>query len=109
MRLWSKYLLLSNRLVVGTLELHLRLEGCFSLKDKRRILRSLLERARRDFHVSAAEVGDLDLWNVATLGVACVSNDQGHAESVLQHVLDLIDRNAEVQVEAAHKEFTFPR
>ena len=96
-------------MIVGTLELHLRLDGCFSLKDKRRILRSLLDKARRDFHVSAAEVGDHDLWNVATLGVACVSNDRSHAESVLQHALDLVDNHPEVQVEAAHKEFTSPR
>lgn len=96
-------------MLVGTLELHLRLEGCFSLKDKRRILRSLLDKAKREFQVSAAEVADHDLWNVATVGIACVSNERAHLESVLQHTLDLFDNHPEVQVEAAHKEFTSSR
>jgi uncharacterized protein YlxP (DUF503 family) len=91
-------------MVVGTLELHLRLDGCYSLKDKRQVLRSFLDRLRRDFQVAVAEVGDHDLWNVATVGVACVSNDAGHAESVLQHVLDVIDKHPEIEVEGVVRE-----
>jgi uncharacterized protein len=90
-------------MVVGTLELTLRIDGAFSLKDKRRVLRSLLDHAKRDFHVAAAQVADHDLWNSAVIGIACVSNDAGHAESVLQHVLDLFDAHPEVGVEDAIK------
>jgi uncharacterized protein YlxP (DUF503 family) len=89
--------------IVGTLELHLRLDGCFSLKDKRQILRSLLDRARRDFHVSIAEIADNDLWNVATLGVACVSADAGQLESVLNKITDAIDRLPGVIVEGVSR------
>lgn len=91
-------------MLVGTLKLHLRLEGCFSLKDKRQILRSILDRARRDFHVSIAEVADHELWNVATIGVACVSNDAGLAEGVLDKVLDLFDSCPNLSVEQSSKE-----
>jgi len=90
-------------MIVGTLELSLRLDGAFSLKDKRRVLRSLLDHARRDFKVSAAEVDDHDLWNSAIIGVACVSNDSAHAESILQSVIDLFDTHPEVAVESADK------
>ena len=90
-------------MIVGTLELSLRIEGAFSLKDKRQVLRSLLDRSRREFHVAIAEVGDHDLWNSAFVGVACVSTDATHAESVLQHVIDLFDTHPEVAVEAADK------
>jgi uncharacterized protein len=92
-------------MVVGTLELQLRLDGCFSLKDKRRVLRSLMDRSRRDFHVAIAEVGDQDLWNCALLGVACVSNDVGHAEAILQCVITLAESVAEVEVVDAIKGF----
>lgn len=91
-------------MLIGSLELSLRLDGCFSLKDKRRIIRSLTEKARNSFRVAIAEVDDHDLWNVATLGVACVSTDAGHAESILQGVVDLFDACADVAVEAAVKE-----
>ncbi|MDR3690798.1 MAG: DUF503 domain-containing protein [Fimbriimonas sp.] len=91
-------------MIVGTLELCLRLDGAFSLKDKRSVLRSLLDHARRDFRVSAAEVDDHDLWNSAVIGIACVSNDAAHAESTLQHVIDLFDAHPAVAVESALKQ-----
>lgn len=88
-------------MVVGTLELQLRIDGSYSLKDKRRVLRSILDRARNDFHVSIAEVDDQDLWNSAVLGVAVVSNDPIQAEAVLQTVIDMVDSRPEVEIEAA--------
>jgi uncharacterized protein YlxP (DUF503 family) len=91
--------------IVGILELQVRLEGCFSLKGKRSVLQSLCAKSIRLFHVSIAEVDDQDLWNVATLGVAYVSNDVRHAESVLQKVIDLFDASTEVEIESAVKRF----
>ena len=93
----------TKEMVIGTLEIHLRLDGCFSLKDKRQVLRSLLDRSRREYHVSIAETGDQDLWNVATIGVACVSNDAAHAESILTKVVELFDTCAQVRVEGVHR------
>ena len=91
-------------MVVGTLCACLRLEGCRSLKDKRQIVRSLLERLRNTFQVAAAEVDDQELWGNATIGVACVSASKAHAESVLQKVLDLIDATPCVEVEDMQRE-----
>jgi uncharacterized protein YlxP (DUF503 family) len=90
-------------MIIGTLEIHLRIDGAFSLKDKRHVLRSLMDKARRDFQVSIAEIEDQDLWNVATIGVATVSNDATHAESVLNHVLESFDSNPEVRVELTNR------
>ncbi len=90
-------------MVVASIELCLRIDGAFSLKDKRRVLRSLLDRARREFAVAAAEVADHDLWNSAVVVAACVGNDAADLESVLQHVVDLFDSNPEVLVESADK------
>lgn len=85
-------------LIVGTLELDLRLDGCFSLKDKRQVLRSLIDRLRRDLHVAANEVGDHDLWNSAIVGVACVTNDAGMADGVLDRVLTVVDASPAIEV-----------
>ncbi len=83
---------------VGTLQVTLFLGEGGSLKEKRHVVRGLLERLRREFHVSAAEVDDHDLWQRATLGIACVSNDSGHANSVLDKVLDYIEKKGDVSV-----------
>jgi len=84
--------------VVGSLEIQLKLAGTRSLKDKRRIIRSLMEKSRNEFHVAIAEVDDQDLWGNAALGVACVSNDPIHVESILGQVVNLFDEHPEVEV-----------
>jgi uncharacterized protein YlxP (DUF503 family) len=90
-------------MIIGTAEISLKIEGAFNLKDKRRVLRSLLDHARRDYHVAASEVDDQDLWNSAVVGIACVSNAPAHAESILQKVIDLFENHPEVAVEDAIK------
>jgi uncharacterized protein len=90
--------------IIASLEMNLRLEGCESLKDKRRILRSLLDKSRNQFHVSIAEVDDHDLWRNACIGVACVSNNAIQAKSVLQQVLELFETAPAVQVDGVVEE-----
>ena len=72
---------------IGTLTVTLHLAEGSSLKDKRQVIKSLLDRTRERFNVSAAEVDDLDAWRRATLAFACVSKDQVFADQVLQKVL----------------------
>src|SRR5690606_3062189 len=64
-----------------------------SLKDKRRILSSLIQRIRHRFNVSIAEVGSHDLWRRATLGVALVTNDRRYAEQVLSTIVEFVGRS----------------
>jgi uncharacterized protein YlxP (DUF503 family) len=90
-------------MILGSLELDLRLDGCFSLKDKRQILRSLIDRLRRDLHVAAGEVGDHDLWNHAVVGIACVTNDAGQADGVLDRVLAIVDASPEIEIVAVDR------
>ncbi len=87
-------------MVVGSLEVHLRMDGCRSLKEKRRVLRSLIDRLRRDLHLSVAEVGDHDLWNVAVVGVACVGVDRVSVEQSLTLALNTIDACGDVRVDS---------
>ncbi len=81
------------------MELALRLNGVRSLKDKRHLIRGLIEKLRRDFGMSIAEVDDHDLWGNATIGVAYVSANAVQAEFVLQRVLELFDQNPEITVD----------
>ena len=76
---------------VGALMVRLRLPENHSLKGKRKILRSITSQVSNKFNVSIAEVDDQDLWQLATLGVSCVSNDGRHANEVLSHVMDFIE------------------
>ncbi len=78
---------------IGTLTIVLHLHDTESLKDKRQIIKSLIETTRQKFNISIAEVDDLDAWRRATIGVAFVSNDKQYVNRVLDKVLDTLESN----------------
>lgn len=77
----------------GLLTLYLHIPGCKSLKEKRRRLKPLLFRLRREFNISVAEVDQLDMWQDTIVACAFVSNDRGHTERSLQDVARWIENN----------------
>ena len=92
-------------MVVGILTVALAIPGANSLKDKRQVLRSLLDNTRNKFGVSIAEVADNDTWRRATIGVACVSNDRAMANRILDKVADYMESNPMVSVISVELEF----
>ncbi len=70
-------------MVVGVRSWELHLAGCQTLKDKRRILKSLKDRLHRQFNVSAAEVDHQDSWQRSALACSVVTTERRHAEEVL--------------------------
>ncbi len=75
---------------VGVCRVKLRLPGNLSLKGKRQVLKSVTTRVGSKFNVSIAEIDDHDLWQLATLGICCVSNNKRHTNEVLSKVVDFI-------------------
>ena len=78
---------------VGTCIVKLRLPENGSLKGKRQVSRSIIERVKNRFNVSIAEVEDQDLWQSLTLGISCVSNSAPHANEILSKVVNFIENN----------------
>ena len=84
------------RVALGTVDLHL--PDVDSLKGKRQILRSLKDRLRDRFQVAVAEVDHQDVWQRATLALACVSHDARHANAVVSKAMDFIEDHVEGRV-----------
>lgn len=85
-------------MIVGLCTVVLEIAESDSLKDKRQVVKSLLDQLRNKFNVTAAEVGDQDQWRHATLGIANVSNDAVFTNQVLNKVMDTIESNPRVAV-----------
>lgn len=85
-------------MVIGVLHVQLSLPGSHSLKDKRRLLTSLLDRLHNEFNVAAAEVDHQDSWGRAQLAVACVSGESRHANQILSRVMTEVERETEIVV-----------
>ena len=75
---------------VGVLRLTLHLPAPGSLKSKRHLVRSAIDRVKARFNVSIAEVGDNDLWQRSVVGVAAVGNDHAFVNETLDKVADFI-------------------
>lgn len=75
---------------VGICKVKLRLPDNLSLKGKRQVVKSLTARLKNKFNISVAEVEDNDLWQLATIGISFVSNDQRFTNEVLSKAVNFV-------------------
>ena len=78
---------------IGVCRIMLHLPDSASLKDKRRVARSLSARIRNTFNVAVAEVADQELWQRLTLAVCCVSTDAAHANEIVSKVVAFVEES----------------
>ena len=92
-------------MVVGSLALQLFIPAVHSLKEKRSVVRSVVARLRNEFNVSVAEVAEQDRWQLAVIGIACVSADSAYVEGQLQAIVNwLAENRPDVEVSRAEIE-----
>ena len=72
--------------------------GNDSLKGKRRVVKSLIEKVRHKFDAAVAEVGDNDLWQKAKIGVALVGNDSQLLNTRLQQIMKFMENQHLVEI-----------
>lgn len=85
-------------MIVGVLKVGMIIPGNSSLKGKRKVIKSLLDKLRSKFNIAAAEVEDNDLWQRAGLGLSFVGNDPRFINSAMDKVLDYIERNPDAEI-----------
>ena len=91
-------------MLVGLLTITLHLQGIDSLKGKRRIVKSAVERLRNRFNVSAAEINAQDSKQLALVGVAVVCNDGSHLDEQLDKIVNFIVNDGRFYVGRVHRE-----
>jgi len=80
-------------MIVSTLKVRLIVREARTLKDKRQVVRSILDRLRGEFNVSAAEVEDLENPRSAVLGFAMVGWDGKHVRDSLERIAEVLRRH----------------
>ena len=78
---------------VSVCRIDIRLPENHSLKGKRQVIKSIIARLQNRYKVAVAEVDNQGLWQIATLGVACVSNHRRHCDETLSNVVKFIIQN----------------
>ena len=77
---------------VGLLTIDFHISESQSLKEKRVVLKSIKDRIKNHFNVSISEVDNHDKWQLASLAIACVSNDKKHLDGTLNKIRDFFER-----------------
>lgn len=80
-------------MVIGVCKVVLHIDEVFSLKEKRHVIKSIIERLRSRFNASIAEVGANDKWQNAVIGISCVSNEAGHADSMMANIVNFVEND----------------
>ena len=70
-----------------------------SIKEKRRVIRSIKDKLQRRFHISAAEVDLQDSLSFAQIGAALVSNSRSFGESVMHKAFEMIENDIAVRIQ----------
>lgn len=77
-------------MIIGILSVSVHIPGSQSLKDKRRVIKSLIEKTRNRFNVAIAEIGEHDLWQKSLFGIVCIANEKKFVNHLLDKVLNYI-------------------
>jgi uncharacterized protein YlxP (DUF503 family) len=77
----------------GIFKIKIHIPENHSLKEKRRIVKSLMARLRNQYNISIAEVDDHDLWQIATIGISCISNSNNHVDQIISNIIKYIEQN----------------
>ncbi len=86
-------------MIIGTGKIYLFANWAHSLKEKRMVVKSIIDKTKHKFNVSIAEVDDQDLHQSIVIGIACVTTSTRHADSIIQNVLNFIEGNTEAIVQ----------
>lgn len=89
---------------VGVLKVAIRIIEAFSLKDKRRILRSVFEKTRTKFQFSCGEVDNEDIINFSTFGFSCISNSYSHVEERLNTLINFLEEDFRFEIVDVRRE-----
>ncbi|KZL91233.1 DUF503 domain-containing protein [Clostridium magnum] len=87
-------------MIIGTAKIYLFANWVHSLKEKRMIVKSIVDKTKHKFNVSIAEIEDQDLHQSIVIGIACVSTNKRHADSQIQNVINFIEDNTDAMVQS---------
>ena len=85
-------------MTIGVLQLEIGIPDAMSLKDKRRVVKSLKDRIAHNHNVSVAEVGALDEHRRSIIAIAMVDNDSRYVESQLSKLVDFVRLNPQASL-----------
>lgn len=91
-------------MMVCSCEIEILIYEAHSLKEKRQVVKSIIERIKSKFNVSIAEIAYNELWNRSSIGLAVVSNSKRLCEESINKIISFVDNDERVEILNCYKE-----
>lgn len=91
-------------MVIGCCTVFLTAEWVSSLKEKRMVVKSIVEKCKHKFNISIAEVDKQDIHKSIVIGFCCVTNDAILAQNIMENVVNFIERNTDAVIDNTETE-----
>jgi len=91
--------------VIGVLELHLFIPHAHSLKEKRAVVKRVVERIKKKFNVSVTEAGDHDKWQSSVIVCVSAGTSQKVVDATLESVISFVEEIVPGNLARYYKEF----
>ncbi|WP_075824272.1 DUF503 domain-containing protein [Clostridium perfringens] len=83
---------------VLNLKITLRASWVHSLKEKRMVVKSIVQRLKNKFNVSLGEVHEQDIHQIIVIGISAVCGDQKQVDSTLENLIDFVEENTDAEI-----------
>ncbi|MDK0761279.1 DUF503 domain-containing protein [Clostridium perfringens] len=83
---------------VLNLKITLRASWVHSLKEKRMVVKSIVQRLKNKFNVSVGEVHEQDIHKIIVIGISAVCGDQKQVDSTLENLIDFVEENTDAEI-----------
>ena len=85
-------------MIIGICTCEIFIFNANSLKSKRSVVKSIIEKSKNKFNISIAEVGENDKWQKSIIAFSTISNDQKIVEETIEKVINFFDSYSEIEI-----------
>jgi hypothetical protein len=89
---------------IGSCEMSFTAQWVTSLKEKRMVVKHIVEKAKHKFNIAIAEIDKQDVHQTIVIGFVCISNEIKHVEQMMNRVIDFIENNTDAVVDSIETE-----
>lgn len=91
-------------MIIGICTCEIFIFNADSLKSKRSVVKSIIEKSKNRFNISIAEVGDNDKWQKSIIAFSTISNEQKVVEETMDKVINFFDSYSEIEIISIKRE-----
>ncbi|MBU3181416.1 DUF503 domain-containing protein [Clostridium psychrophilum] len=86
------------------MKITLRASWSHSLKEKRMVVKSIIQKLKNKFNISVAEIDDQDIHQTIVIGIASICGTSSQLDSTMEHIITFIENNSDAEIVDIQKE-----